>query len=183
MNEYGDRMVQAPQVPVCQAASAGAPAETEIFRAASVQAAPLQAPAVEAASAQAANTGGTTPLPAFEDRTLKALADELGDSQPVLRLLSTYLSMLPGRIGRIASGLCQNDPDASMEAVLSLKISSAMIGAHETEQQCRAMEYMIREDHLDYAVKALPALRQYTDRCFNARPQLLGRARKTLGCP
>lgn len=122
-------------------------------------------------------------IPALEGSTLKALADELGDSRPVLRLLSTYLSMLPGRIGRIANGLCENDADASMEAVLSLKISSAMIGARETENQCRAMEHMIREDHIDYAVKALPALRQYTDRCVAARPQLLGKARETLECP
>ncbi|MFJ4169750.1 Hpt domain-containing protein [Paenarthrobacter sp. NPDC089714] len=120
-------------------------------------------------------------IPSLEVRTLQNLANELGDSKPVLRLLSTYLTMLPSRILRISRGLCDNDVDASMEAVLSLKISSAMVGARETENQCRAMEYMIREDHIDFAVQALPALQQYTERCVAARPQLLGRARETLG--
>ncbi|MFF1831260.1 Hpt domain-containing protein [Paenarthrobacter sp. NPDC058040] len=125
--------------------------------------------------------GPALELPSLEVRTLRALAEELGDSKPVLRLLSTYLTMLPSRILRISRGLVENDADASMEAVLSLKISSAMVGARETENQCRAMEHMIREDHIDYAVQALPALQQYTERCVAARPQLLGRARETLG--
>nr|WP_306422821.1 Hpt domain-containing protein [Paenarthrobacter aurescens] len=104
----------------------------------------------------------------------------MGDSTPALRFLSTYLSMLPGRILRISNGLCRHDPDASMDAVLSLKISSAMVGALETEDQCRAIESMIREDHFDSAVLALPALRNSTDRCFAAGPQLLGKAQESL---
>jgi HPt (histidine-containing phosphotransfer) domain-containing protein len=119
-------------------------------------------------------------IPALEPCRLQALADELGDSTPALRFLSTYLSMLPGRLLRISNGLCEHDADASMDAVLSLKISSAMVGALETEDQCMAIESMIREDHFDYAVQALPALRQYTDRCYAAGPQLLGKARESL---
>ncbi|MFE4198706.1 Hpt domain-containing protein [Paenarthrobacter sp. NPDC056912] len=119
--------------------------------------------------------------PALETCRLQALAEELGDSKPALRFLSTYLSMLPGRILRISNGLCQHDADASMDAVLSLKISSAMVGALETENQCRAIESMIREQHFDYAVQALPALQNSTDRCFAAGPQLLGKARECLG--
>jgi HPt (histidine-containing phosphotransfer) domain-containing protein len=120
--------------------------------------------------------------PALEPCRLQTLAEELGDSKPALRFLSTYLSMLPGRILRISNGLCQHDADASMDAILSLKISSAMVGALETEDQCRAIETMIKEDHFDWAVQALPALRNSTDRCFAAGPQLLGRAETAL-CP
>ncbi|WP_159709130.1 Hpt domain-containing protein [Arthrobacter sp. 18067] len=116
----------------------------------------------------------------LEPCRLQALADELGDPTPAIRFLSTYLSMLPGRILRISNGLCRHDPDASMDAVLSLKISSAMVGALETENQCQAIETMIREDHFDSAVQALPELKKSTDRCFAAGPQLLGRAQSTL---
>ncbi|MCD4853069.1 Hpt domain-containing protein [Arthrobacter sp. AK01] len=116
----------------------------------------------------------------LEPCRLQSLADELGDSTPAIRFLSTYLSMLPGRILRISNGLCRHDPDASMDAVLSLKISSAMVGALETENQCRAMETMIREDHFDSAVQALPELQKSTDRCFAAGPQLLSKAQESL---
>lgn len=96
------------------------------------------------------------PTPAamtLEPCRLQALADELGDSTPALRFLSTYLSMLPDRIRSISSGLCTHDVNASMDAILSLKITSGMVGALETEGQCRAMEMMIREDHFDSAVQ------------------------------
>ncbi|ASN22648.1 hypothetical protein CGK93_22390 [Arthrobacter sp. YN] len=111
---------------------------------------------------------------------LQALAEELDDSAPAIRFLSTYLSMLPGRILRISTGLCLHDADASMDAVLSLRISSAMVGAVETENQCRAIEAMIREHHFDSAVLALPALQNSTDRCSAAGPQLLVKAHESL---
>ncbi|ABM07177.1 Hpt domain-containing protein [Paenarthrobacter aurescens] len=117
---------------------------------------------------------------ALEPCKLTVLADELGDSTPALRFLSTYLSMLPDRMLRISNALCRHDVDASIDAILSLKVSSAMVGALETEDQCRAIELMIREDHFDSAVEAFPALQNSTDRCFAAGPQLLGKARESL---
>lgn len=90
--------------------------------------------------------------------------------------------MLPGRILSISNGLCRHDADASMDAVLSLKISSAMVGALETEDQCRAIELMIREGRFDSAVRAFPTLQNSTVRCVAAGPQLLGKARESL-CP
>ena len=116
----------------------------------------------------------------LEPCALQSLAEELEDSTPAINFLSNYLSMLPGRILRISHGLGLHDADASMDAVLSLKISSAMVGALETENQCMAIETMIREDHFDSAVLALPALQDSTDRCFAAGPQLLGSAHESL---
>ncbi|MFW0774902.1 Hpt domain-containing protein [Paenarthrobacter nitroguajacolicus] len=124
--------------------------------------------------------GPTPQAIALEPCRLQALADELGDSTPALRFLSTYLSMLPERVHSISSGLCGHDVNASMDAILSLKISSAMVGALETEDQCRAIELMIREDHFDSAALAFPALQKTTDRCYAAGPQLLGQARESL---
>ncbi|MFJ6535918.1 Hpt domain-containing protein [Paenarthrobacter sp. NPDC091711] len=116
----------------------------------------------------------------LEPCRLQELADELGGSAPVLGFLADYLSLLPDRMLRISSGLCGHNADASMDAILSLKISSAMVGALETEDQCRAIERMIREDHFDSAIRAFPALQNSTDRCFAAGPQLLGKARESL---
>jgi len=128
-------------------------------------------------SEEAGPRPGSNPL---EPCKLQALAEELGDSRLALRFLSTYLNMLPGRLLRISNGLGHHDLEASMDAVLSLKISSAMVGAVETETQCRAIEMMIREDHFDSAVEALPELRKTTDRCFAAGPQLRGTAKESL---
>ncbi|MDR6438970.1 HPt (histidine-containing phosphotransfer) domain-containing protein [Paenarthrobacter nicotinovorans] len=124
--------------------------------------------------------GRTSSESLLETCKLQALAEELGDSAPAVSFLSTYLSMLPGRILRISNGLCLHDADASMDAVLSLKISSAMVGAVETENQCRAIESMIRDDHFDSAVLALPALQNSTDHCFAAGPKLLVKVQESL---
>ena len=113
---------------------------------------------------------------------IQSLADELGNPQPALRFLAKYLSMLPQRVERIVHALDDRDAAETTTALLSLKISSAMVGALETEHQCRAIESMIREDHFDSAVEAFPALQNSTDRCFAAGPQLLGKARESL-CP
>jgi HPt (histidine-containing phosphotransfer) domain-containing protein len=130
----------------------------------------------------AALQSNSEPWPQLHIGTLRALAEELGDPAPVLRFLSAYLSMLPKRMGRIDDGLSAAEAESSLEAVLSLKISSAMVGIRETERQCRAMERMIRTSHLDDASKALPALRQVTDQCIAARPHLLDRAAQALRC-
>lgn len=124
--------------------------------------------------------GPTEKATVLEPCRLQELADELGDSTPALGFLANYLSMLPDRMLNISSGLCGHDSVASMDAILSLKISSAMVGALETEERCKVIELMIREDHFDSAVQAFPALQQSTDRCFAAAPQLLGTARESL---
>lgn len=71
---------------------------------------------------------------------IHSLADELGNPQPALRFLAKYLSMLPQRVERIVHALDDRDAAETTTALLSLKISSAMVGALETEHQCRAIE-------------------------------------------
>ena len=113
-------------------------------------------------------------LPALEPSRVRILAEELGDSAPAHRFVATYLSMLPARFLRISDGVCQRDPDASMDAILSLKISSAMVGALETERHCRAMEAMVRCEQFADAASTLPALRRSTEDCLAVWPQTIG---------
>lgn len=110
--------------------------------------------------------------PALEPCRLQVLADELGAAEPAQLFLAKYLSLLPRRIQRITKGLLERDAAASMDAVLSLKITSAMVGALETEGHCHALEAMILKNQFDYAVQALPALQHSTDRCLAAQPTL-----------
>ncbi|MCM0615720.1 Hpt domain-containing protein [Paenarthrobacter sp. TYUT067] len=111
---------------------------------------------------------------------IQSLADELGNPRPALRFLAKYLSMLPQRVERIVHAVDEGDASETTTALLSLKISSAMVGALETEHQCRAMESMIRENHFDDAAQALPALRQTTDRCLASRSNLIRAAHVSL---
>ncbi|MGR0158844.1 Hpt domain-containing protein [Paenarthrobacter nitroguajacolicus] len=111
---------------------------------------------------------------------IQSLADELGNPQPALRFLAKYLSMLPQRVERIVHALDEGDASETTTALLSLKISSAMVGALETEHQCRAMECMIRENHFEDAARALPSLQQTTDRCLASRSNLIRAAHVSL---
>ncbi len=113
-------------------------------------------------------------------RRLRSLADELGSPEPALRFLDKYLAMLPQRVERIVHAVDVHDAKETTTALLSLKISSAMVGAVETEHQCRAIELMIREDYFEDAAQALPALRQCTDRCLASRSELTHAAHSSL---
>lgn len=48
--------------------------------------------------------------------------------------VSRYRLLLDRRVGRIVDSLAQGDLDAAMDAVLSLKAASAMVGACETTE-------------------------------------------------
>ncbi|MEI2277435.1 Hpt domain-containing protein [Paenarthrobacter ilicis] len=111
---------------------------------------------------------------------LQSLAEELGNPEPALRFLNKYLAMLPRRVERIVHSLDVHDAKETTTALLSLKISSAMVGAVETEHQCRAIESMIRNNHFDEAAQELPALRQSADRCVASRSELVYAAHTCL---
>lgn len=114
---------------------------------------------------------------------IRALADELGSPDPALRFLTKYLSMLPHRVKRIVTAVEQGDAEETTIAVLSLKVSSFMVGAVDTETQCRALEMMIRNDRFDDATRALPALRHTTDACTAAQRSIVAAAHTTLTRP
>ncbi|MFJ5957699.1 Hpt domain-containing protein [Paenarthrobacter sp. NPDC092416] len=129
-----------------------------------------------------APTHSRGPVPVLELCKLQTLADELGDFRPALRFLTTYISLLPARLHRIVSGFQDQDAEASLDAVLSLRVSSAYVGALETEAQCLTLESLIREDRLTSAADALSALQQHIELCSAAGPDWLASARKCL-CP
>ncbi|MBT8159627.1 Hpt domain-containing protein [Arthrobacter sp. GN70] len=56
------------------------------------------------------------------------------------RFAATYTRMLPARVERINQALDDGDDHQAMDAVLSLKISSAMVGALQMEQHCARLE-------------------------------------------
>lgn len=73
--------------------------------------------------------------PRLEPAALEILAEHVGSSAAE-SFLATYLTMLPDRLERIVRALEVRDTDQALDAVISLKVTSAMAGARDLEREC-----------------------------------------------
>lgn len=67
----------------------------------------------------------------FDSRALVGLTGHADDEEFALVLAGRYLRLLPERVRRVHTALHAEDHDEAMDAVLSLKVSSRTLGAHE----------------------------------------------------
>ncbi|TDF93896.1 signal peptidase I [Arthrobacter terricola] len=86
------------------------------------------------------NTTTEPTQPTLDRRPLKRLAKELRSKEAANKFAATYTRMLPVRVGRISEALSAGDDARAMDAVLSLKTSSAMVGALGMEEHCVRLE-------------------------------------------
>ena len=70
-----------------------------------------------------------TNAPVVDLDALERLRDELGDRHILRMFLARYTSMLEQRVNRLQNALLIQDHETWMDAVLSLKTSSALVGA------------------------------------------------------
>ena len=78
-----------------------------------------------------------------------AVADLTGDPRDAafaVELVSCYRRLLPERLRRIAAALDGDDPAETLDAVLSLKSASAMVGACELGEVAARVEADVRAD-------------------------------------
>lgn len=73
--------------------------------------------------------------PRIEPAALEILAEHVGSSAAE-SFLANYLTMLPARLERIVRALEVQDMDQALDAVISLKVASAMAGARDLEREC-----------------------------------------------
>ncbi|WP_442543661.1 signal peptidase I [Arthrobacter sp. KN11-1C] len=100
-------------------------------------------------------------LPAFDRRPLKRLAREMKSKEAAAKFAAAYARMLPQRVDKISRALSTGDSDLAMDAVLSLKTSSSMVGALRMEQHCVRLEHaLVMTDHTE-AVRAGELVRQH----------------------
>ncbi|KRE54786.1 hypothetical protein ASG92_24545 [Arthrobacter sp. Soil736] len=86
-------------------------------------------------------------LPVLDTTCLQDLADALTPAAAE-RYAADYLGLLPARVERIVRALNSQDRDAAMDAALSLKVSSAMIGALRMEHiGVRLEKALAMDDH------------------------------------
>lgn len=67
----------------------------------------------------------------FDPAALVSLTGHANDDDLARVLAEHYLRLLPERVRRVVAALHVEDPSEAMDAVLSLKVSSATLGAHE----------------------------------------------------
>lgn len=97
-------------------------------------------------------------VPVLDVQRLRALVRQV-DGNAVHCFAAAYRELLPFRVDRILRTL--RDRDAAMDAVLSLKTSSAMVGALRMEQLCLRLEHaLVMADHTA-ATQAAEDLRRH----------------------
>jgi HPt (histidine-containing phosphotransfer) domain-containing protein len=67
------------------------------------------------------------------------LAEDAGDGV-AQRFIEEFLDLLPARVSRVVRCLSSSDLAASRDAVVSLRVTSAMAGALRMEHYCRQLE-------------------------------------------
>jgi HPt (histidine-containing phosphotransfer) domain-containing protein len=73
--------------------------------------------------------------------------------------IHTYVKMWPGRYAGLARRIRANDWDQAMDAALSLRSSSEMLGAVNLARLAQAVEHAIRTGQPDVAGMLLPGLK------------------------
>ena len=106
------------------------------------------------------STSDDAPRPLVDQSVLDRLRDELEEEEGYSRVfVGNFIEFLPQRLGRLRLALTTGDLEGSMDAVLSLKTSSQMVGAERLAGLALDLENEIRAEarHADMAV-ALPRL-------------------------
>ncbi|MFF1252659.1 Hpt domain-containing protein [Pseudarthrobacter sp. NPDC058329] len=116
----------------------------------------------------------------FDPNVIRSLADELNSPDIALRFLGEYLRMLPERLKSILTALDDRDTAASLDALLSLKITSSMTGALRAEACCRTLHALVREKNVEQARVEAGVLTATVAHLHAAAPTLLGWAKTDL---
>ena len=99
-------------------------------------------------------------LPLFDDTALTELLESLeNDHDAVVGFLRAFVGQWPDRLARIDDRIRANDPDGALTAVLSLKVSSQMIGATQLTSLSVELERIVREGDFTAGIDRVETLR------------------------
>ena len=91
----------------------------------------------------------------FDGAVAEQLADELGEREAVGRITRRYREALPGRVRRLSRACGAMDAEQAMDAVLSLKVTSATVGASAMSGVAGLVEKAVAERDWSAALGAL----------------------------
>ena len=100
-----------------------------------------------------ATVGGDLPL--LDETTLDDLAEELGGQDVARKFARDYAAMWGQRQRRLTVSVEHADLAAALDAVISLRVTSAMVGGSRLAYLARKMEALIREGNLQDAAALL----------------------------
>ncbi|EMY35353.1 hypothetical protein D477_004976 [Arthrobacter crystallopoietes BAB-32] len=103
-------------------------------------------------------------LPLIDPHVLEDLASQLESTTPALTFAQDFVLAWPGRCVRLSESVAGRDLAAAMDAVLSLKIASTMVGAAKLARLALDLEGEIRGDQLGDAKETLVLIRECGDR-------------------
>lgn len=85
-------------------------------------------------------------LPVLDRAQIRFLAEEAGP-RAAQKFLEDYLGLLPARSAAIIDGLHSGDREKTLEALVSLGVSSAMAGASRVEYHARNLQRQVQSGH------------------------------------
>jgi HPt (histidine-containing phosphotransfer) domain-containing protein len=106
-------------------------------------------PAASLAHTDLVPPAGGYDLPLVDKAVLQELEEQLDGPVVALRFARDYTDMWEQRFRRLAAALARQDRAAAMDAVISLKISSAMVGGLRLAWLAEQLEHLIRHDDYD----------------------------------
>jgi hypothetical protein len=84
-------------------------------------------------------------LPLVSLQVLRALEEELGDASTGRIFVENFIEIWSSRMGRLTVAVRGMDRAAAMDAILSVKISSAMVGAPRLAMLAEEMQHLVRD--------------------------------------
>ena len=100
-------------------------------------------------------------IPLVSTAVLEKLATDLDDHDGSMRrrFIGNYVGLWEHRFGRVSSAILARDAEDAMDAILSLKISSSMVGAGRLGQLAEHLESLVNGRLFDAAATLLDELR------------------------
>ncbi len=99
-------------------------------------------------------------LPLLDSAALERLRDEVDDTEDIWKVfVRNFIRMLPDRAEKVRLTLTTGDLPGALDAVLSLKSSSQMVGAERLAEFATDLERSLRVDtHYAEPARLLPQL-------------------------
>ncbi|WP_341928051.1 hypothetical protein [Nocardioides psychrotolerans] len=105
----------------------------------------------------------------FDPRDLDRLAQDVDNWPFTVSFAHTYRRLLPQRVERIVTATEVGDLDAALDATLSLRVASSIVGTLELVEMARFIEGRLRVGDVVGAtarVRLVPAAAQRADRAL-----------------
>lgn len=105
----------------------------------------------------------------FDPHELDRLAHDVANWPFMVTFAEKYRRLLPHRVVRIVDATEAADVEVAMDAILSLRVASTIVGTHELAEMARFVEVRLRLGDVAAAqtrVRLLPAAADRADRAL-----------------